>query len=83
MARNAGAAIARGEYLLFLGDDDWILPNAFNEFLSLASDAPEAHWLNGGVRIVDGNGTVLAERNSGLSGNCFAQMMGGAWAPIQ
>jgi glycosyltransferase involved in cell wall biosynthesis len=83
MARNAGAAVARGKYLWFLDDDDWILPDAFNEFWSLASDAPEAHWLYGGVRIVDGNGTLLAERNSGLSGNCFAQIMGGAWAPIQ
>ncbi len=83
MARNAGAAVARGKYLWFLDDDDWILPNALNKFWSLASRSPDAQWLYGGVHIVDENSNVLAVRNSGFSGNCFAQIMGGAWAPIQ
>jgi hypothetical protein len=32
---------------------------------------------------VDEQINTLAEINSGLNGNCFAQIMGGAWAPIQ
>jgi glycosyltransferase involved in cell wall biosynthesis len=83
VARNAGATIARGRYLCFLDDDDWFLPDALDHFWQLADWAKDAVWLYGGLRIVDETGTNLAEVNSGLNGNCFAQIMGGAWAPIQ
>ena len=32
VARNTGAAIARGNYLHFLDDDDWLLPDALEAF---------------------------------------------------
>jgi glycosyltransferase involved in cell wall biosynthesis len=71
VARNTGAAVAKGRYLWFLDDDDWILPGAINKFQTLASRSPEAYWLFGGVHIVDEDGIVLAERNSGLNGHVF------------
>jgi hypothetical protein len=83
VARNTGAAIARGQYLCFLDDDDTLLPNAFAEFWKLACQDPDAGWLYGGIRVVDDTGACLAEVNSRLSGNCLAQIMGGAWVPIQ
>jgi glycosyltransferase involved in cell wall biosynthesis len=82
-ARNSGAAIAKGNYLAFLDDDDWLLPGALHEFMELTSQKPESVWLYGGIRIVDEMGKTLAEMNSGLHGNCFAQIMGGGWALIQ
>jgi glycosyltransferase involved in cell wall biosynthesis len=79
VARNTGGAIARGEYLHFLDDDDWLLPGALAEFWSLSRRAPRATWLYGGVRLVDAAGTPLREFNLGLDGNIYTQLIAGVW----
>lgn len=83
IARNSGAAISKGEYLWFLDDDDWILPGALESFWMLANQKPQAVWLYGGIQIVNESGRIMGEINSLLNGNCFAQIMGGSWAPLQ
>jgi glycosyltransferase involved in cell wall biosynthesis len=83
VARNTGAALAKGNYLCFLDDDDWLVPGALQVLRLLAQTAPRAAWLYGGIRIVDENGNTIGEVNSGLNGNCLMQILGGAWAPIQ
>lgn len=83
IARNTGATMARGRYLCFLDDDDWLLPGAFQHWSVAARQAPQAAWIYGGIRVLDASGMVLGEVHSRLKGNGFAQVMGGAWAPLQ
>jgi glycosyltransferase involved in cell wall biosynthesis len=83
IARNTGAALAAGEYLCFLDDDDWLLPNALIDFQVLARAARGAVWLCGGLQVVDETGACNAKIDPNLNGDCLAKTVGGAWAPIQ
>ena len=76
VARNTGAAIARGEFLHFLDDDDWLLPGALQSFLRLARTS-EALLLYGNALLVDRNGNPLVQLVYDLAGNCFIQMIAG------
>lgn len=82
VARNAGAAIARGKYLHFLDDDDWLLPGALESLWQLARKS-DANWLYGGTELVDRNGKSLIQLHHQMAGNCFIQVMAGEWIPIQ
>jgi peptidoglycan/xylan/chitin deacetylase (PgdA/CDA1 family)/2-polyprenyl-3-methyl-5-hydroxy-6-metoxy-1,4-benzoquinol methylase len=56
-ARNAGLAIARGEWLCFLDADDWLAPRAFSRLLALSRSDPDAAVLVGGAtRVSEGGG---------------------------
>ncbi len=82
VARNAGAAIARGTYLHFLDDDDWMLPGAMEELWAVARRS-NAAWIYGTARFVDKNETLLTEHHIGVDGNAFVQVVAGEWLPLQ
>lgn len=82
VARNTGAAVAQGDYLYFLDDDDIMLPGALQAFWELAQTT-DAAWLFGSYQTVDNDGNVVMEFHPDLSGNIFAIVVAGESIPLQ
>ncbi|MBK8047649.1 MAG: glycosyltransferase [Anaerolineales bacterium] len=83
VARNTAAAMARGRYLHFLDDDDWLLPGALTNLAALAAKSPEADWLYGWTQLVDREGNPIIELRHTATGDFFLQAMAGEWIPLQ
>ncbi|MCE5307541.1 MAG: glycosyltransferase [Acidobacteriales bacterium] len=75
-ASNRGGAMARGKYVNFLHDDDYLLPNALNGLLALA-ESSGCSWVYGAYELVDDTTNAVSLVPARTRGNMFAWFISG------
>lgn len=76
-ACNTGIAIAQGEFIKILHDDDYLLPGALKALVTAAQET-HTEWVLGSARIVDEDGNTLYDLDSSTANpNLLGDLFGG------
>jgi len=73
---NVGAAIAKGKFLHFLHDDDYLLPDSLEALLEVA-ETSDSVWIYGALNRIDDDGKFMSVNRLNLKGNIFAYLVAG------
>lgn len=73
---NVGAAVARGKYINFLHDDDYLLPGGLCALIHTA-EKTGCRWIIGSAQVVDDKGGLLSAVESRSKGNLLADLLAG------
>ena len=76
-ARNTGIRHSKGEYLIFLDADDWLLPKAIATNLSVLQQHPEAAFVSGAHDKVFVDTNTVKEDRCEISQNHYNHLMQG------
>ncbi|MEZ4715888.1 MAG: glycosyltransferase family A protein [Caldilineaceae bacterium] len=81
VARNAGAAMAKGDYLHFLDDDDWITPESYQGARSVRTHRRSLvdRW----YRLTDNAGNKRKDVFPCENGNCLVQTIAAGGFPCR
>ncbi len=81
-ARNAGLAMARNEWLLFLDADDWIAPTHLERMTRELASNPGLEAVHCGSARVAGDGTLVVEKYLPPEGDLFPTLARRAAFPV-
>jgi glycosyltransferase involved in cell wall biosynthesis len=77
VARDFGARHATSDYLIFLDDDDTLLPDAFEHLGTLLDQRPDAVAAAGGTRLISRPGAPMWLPNPVPDGQYFRRLLDG------